>query len=85
MPDSPSKAWFAAKRYGYGTGRPIAWQGWAVLAVFQVFARAILEFLGIGPAGIVTIVIDAVALAVLLAICALKTEGGWRWRWGERR
>lgn len=85
MPDSPSKAWLAAKRYGYGTGLPIAWQGSAVLVVFQVSARAILEFLGIGPAGIITIVIDAVAVVALLAICALKTEGGWRWRWAERR
>lgn len=26
------KAWFAPKRYGYGSGLPIAWQGWALLA-----------------------------------------------------
>lgn len=24
-------AWFAPKRYGYGTGLPIAWQGWTLL------------------------------------------------------
>ena len=26
--------WFAPKRYGYGTGLPIAWQGWALLAAY---------------------------------------------------
>ena len=29
MSDDPE--WFAAKRYGYGSGLPIAWQGWAVI------------------------------------------------------
>ena len=32
MSDRPE--WFAPKRYGLGAGLPIAWQGWAVLAVF---------------------------------------------------
>jgi hypothetical protein len=27
--------WFAAKRYGYGAGLPIAWQGWALLAAYM--------------------------------------------------
>ena len=26
--------WFAPKRYGYGSGLPISWQGWAVTIAF---------------------------------------------------
>ena len=31
---SRSRYWFPAKRYGWGWGLPVAWQGWLVLAVF---------------------------------------------------
>jgi hypothetical protein len=27
--------WFAAKRYGYGPGKPTSWQGWAVTIIFM--------------------------------------------------
>ncbi len=32
----PSKSgfWFPAKRYGWGWGLPVAWQGWLVLIAF---------------------------------------------------
>ena len=33
--------WFAPKRYGYGSGLPISWQGWAVLVGFLVLAFAV--------------------------------------------
>ena len=26
--------WFAPKRFGYGAGLPIAWQGWVVMAAY---------------------------------------------------
>ena len=29
-----SKPWFAPKRFGYGAGLPISWEGWAVLFLF---------------------------------------------------
>jgi hypothetical protein len=28
--------WFEAKRYGYGSGLPIAWQGWAITIAYFV-------------------------------------------------
>jgi hypothetical protein len=28
------KYWFPAKRYGWGWGFPVTWQGWLALAVF---------------------------------------------------
>ena len=32
MSDGPE--WFAPKRYGYGAGLPISWQGWAITLGF---------------------------------------------------
>jgi len=31
---SETRYWFTAKRYGWGWGFPIAWQGWLVFAAF---------------------------------------------------
>ena len=32
MADRPE--WFAPRRFGYGFGLPIAWQGWAVVLIY---------------------------------------------------
>ena len=73
--------WWAPKRYGYGAGLPIAWQGWAVtlaycvavtLSAWLILPRSILAFVAIVLA----------TTAALILICARKTRGGWRWRWG---
>ncbi|MBX7481824.1 hypothetical protein [Qipengyuania qiaonensis] len=78
------KAWFEPKRRGYGAGRPIAWQGWASIA-----AWALVLLLGgllvmwdreIGAIAALALVVPATA--VLVYIAAIKTRGGWRWRWG---
>jgi hypothetical protein len=73
--------WFAPKRYGYGAGLPISWQGWALLISYIVL---------LGAAGLLmhrTIVgyfsIVAMLTAVLIVIAARTTRGGWRWRWGD--
>lgn len=80
MAGSPSKPWFAAKRYGYGSSLPIAWQGWvAMLALIAgVTMSAVLLS---GPSRLVVPIAAVLAFALL---CAFKTEGGWRWRWGDR-
>jgi hypothetical protein len=75
------KAWFAPKRYGYGSGLPIAWQGWAALLgyIALVCAAALLiRYSWLAYAGIV-----AAATAAFVILCARKTSGGWRWRWGD--
>jgi len=80
MSDRPE--WFAPKRYGLGTGLPIAWQGWAVLSVFALtIGVALLLFDREDPLAL-TIVIPAIL--ALLIIVGRTTRGGWRWRWGER-
>lgn len=78
MSDRPE--WFAAKRFGYGAGLPIAWQGWtlligflAIVTVLPVVIRSVL----------VTLSIVAPLTAGFLIICRNTTRGGWRWRSGE--
>jgi hypothetical protein len=80
MSDGPD--WFAPKRYGYGSGLPIAWQGWAVLLVYIAILGALaLTLRRNGPIPFVAAVIPLTG--VLAVICARTTRGGWRWRWGE--
>ena len=79
MSDGPE--WFAPKRYGYGAGLPISWQGWAVLTGFLLFAFAVSVEFRSKP--VVTIALMVPAVATFLVIVAKTTRGGWRWRWGE--
>jgi hypothetical protein len=74
--------WWAPKRYGYGAGVPIAWQGWAAtLAYVLLVAGSAYGVLPHSAVAFTAIVVGATA--VLIVICAFKTRGGWRWRWGE--
>lgn len=79
----PGPEWFAPRRYGLGAGRPIAWQGWAVLAGFLLAIGLAAWLFGPDDARALAIVLPAVA--ALLVITALTTRGGWRWRWGDRK
>lgn len=36
MTSNDRKIWFPAKRYGWGWGLPVAWQGWVVLLLFAI-------------------------------------------------
>jgi hypothetical protein len=75
-------AWFAPKRYGYGSSLPISWQGWAVLAGYLLLVAAAALLTRYSWAAFIGIMV--VATAAFILICAQRTRGGWRWRWGER-
>ena len=79
MPEQRSKAWFAPKRYGYGSGLPIAWQGWLVLAIYV----AIIALSAYELTVFAYLTVMLLASAGLIAICARTTKGGWRWRNGD--
>ena len=75
------RPWFRAKRYGFGAGLPLAWQGWFLLAMHIALIVGLSTLLAGRPvAQIVAILIAAIAP---LPIYAARTEGGWRWRWGN--
>jgi hypothetical protein len=77
---SEPKYWFPAKRYGWGWGPPLVWQGWAVLILFGVLLAA---------GGCVLLprrhefflLYSLFLCAVLMLVCWLKGERP-RWRWG---
>ena len=73
--------WFAAKRYGYGAGLPISWQGWVVMLTFLAAIALISVLFGDQPLVLVGLVVPLSAL--LMVITAKTTRGGWRWRWGD--
>ena len=74
--------WFGVRRYGFGPGRPIAWQGRALLAGYAaLIALALFIF---GPEDLLALTIVIPATLALLIIMARTTRGGWRWRWGEK-
>jgi hypothetical protein len=84
---SASRPWFRPKRYGYGA-TPASWEGWAVtlgtaaaMAGVSLGLRLTTRSLW-ALAGVVAF--DVFALAALVAVTRSKTEGGFRWRWGER-
>ena len=80
MTDGPE--WFAQKRYGYGAGLPIAWQGWVVLLGYIAVIGLAALLLEAKPVAVIAIVVPATM--ILLLITARTTRGGWRWRWGQR-
>ena len=73
--------WFAAKRYGYGAGLPIAWQGWLVLAGYLAVLFFAAWLLQPTPLAVLAIVVPATMM--MLLITARTTRGGWHWRWGD--
>jgi hypothetical protein len=77
-----ARYWFPAKRYGWGWGPPIAWQGWGILAAF-VGLLAAGAFL-FPPSEVLPIYLGYVALlsVALIVVCWLKGEPP-RWRWGN--
>jgi uncharacterized protein (DUF2062 family) len=72
------RPWFRAKRFGYGAGLPIAWQGWVFLAMHLMLIMGIAFWLGGNP--LVSLPLSIIAAFAPLPIYRARTEGGWKWR-----
>jgi hypothetical protein len=73
--------WFKPKRFGFGAGLPIAWQGWAITALYIAVVSVLVLLFRNRWNMFVATAIPATLLFAL--ICAKTTRGGWRWRWGS--
>jgi hypothetical protein len=79
----PEKFWFPAKRYGWGWGLPITWQGWAVLIIFVLLLLAG-SFLFPPARDVFSFLVYTLVITVAFgAICYAKGEPP-SWRWGDK-
>ena len=81
--DQEHDIWFPAKRYGWGWGLPVKWQGW--LAVTMYVAFMVIVAIRFSP---ITELSTFLALLLLGSVffgfvCWWKGETP-RWRWGEK-
>ncbi|HEX2830531.1 MAG TPA: hypothetical protein VHP37_29610 [Burkholderiales bacterium] len=79
--DEP-RYWFRAKRYGWGWGRPVTWEGWVVLGVFAALLAAGLWLFPPEQARRAFVVYSLALAAAVVAVCWIKGEPP-RWRWGD--
>ena len=83
MTTNDREHWFEPKSYGHGAGLPLTWQAWLLCLVYcAVVTLAAWLLVERTIIGFVAIVVTATA--AFLIVCASKTRGGWRWRWGEK-
>ena len=75
-------AWFRQKKFGYGAGWPIAWQGWAVLGIYVVIAMlaGLMWETQDKVYRIAAAILFVLATLALILVSRAKTRGGWRWR-----
>ena len=80
---SSGPEWFAPKRYGYGAGLPISWQGWALTIGFLAVVIGLGATLDELRNPVLALGLIVPVTVLFIVICARTTRGGWRWRWGE--
>ena len=73
-----NRPWFRPKSRGYGTGLPIAWQGWVMMIAHIALITGVVMLFQDRPV-LTTIAVALVGLAPL-PLYRAKTEGGWRWQ-----
>jgi hypothetical protein len=83
MHDRPA-FWFPVKRYGWGWGLPVRWQGWAVFVSYLVLMYAGIDYFRPQRNMVGLLVYLAILTAVLIAVIVVKGERPAGWRWGKQ-
>ncbi len=79
--ENAHRYWFRAKRYGWGWGLPLTWEGWVSLVVFVGLIVADIVVFAPHTAAVPFIGSVLVLGGLFTAVCWLKGEPA-RWRWG---
>ncbi len=82
MMPTERKYWFRAKRYGWGWGLPLCWQGWVAYGAYAVLLGLAVFWFRFHhhPAAFVSLVL--LLTLALLGVCWTMGEPP-RWRWGK--
>ena len=82
MNANDQRYWFRAKRYGWGWGPPITWQGWVVFISWLIlFSSGVYYFAA--RRSLLHLAFAFAMVIVLVLICYWKGEPP-RWRFGGR-
>jgi hypothetical protein len=81
MIDNDPKYWFPAKRYGWGWGPPITWQGWVVFVSWLTIFFCGVWYLASRHSRFHFVFASGMVI-LLVIICYWKGEPP-RWRWGK--
>ncbi len=86
----PTEYWFKPRSYGYGAA-PINWKGWAVTAAYVLAIWLFAVFFAPPRGDAATwndfaIWLGGIAIITLpfIWLCRVKTDGKWRWNWGNK-
>jgi hypothetical protein len=83
-----ARYWFRPKEYGYGA-TPVTWEGWAFTLLVTALVAAASGYVfggGVVPSAMAIVVWAMVVAAIVVGavpVVKSKTEGSWRWRWGD--
>jgi uncharacterized membrane protein YhaH (DUF805 family) len=77
--------WFPAKKYGFGWGLPITWQGWAVLLVYVLLITTGSVMLSNSSKNIIWLLPYILILTILFIFICLKKGEKAEWRWGNKK
>lgn len=81
MTQESDAIWFPPKRYGWGWGLPVRWEGWVVLAVYVALLAVGVRYLFDAQALVSGFAYFLGITALLVLICYWKGAKP-RWRWG---
>jgi hypothetical protein len=88
MTEKDANYWFRPRHYGYGAS-PTTWQGWAAIVAFPVIcgavAFALVALLPPAIAVVLFVIFMAAATFGFIAFVRKRTDGEWRWNWGDRK
>jgi hypothetical protein len=76
--------WFPVKRYGWGWGLPVRWQGWVVFASYSLLAYAGISYFKPQRDVLGLLVYLLTLTVILIAIVVAKGERPAAWRWGRK-
>ena len=74
MTSNDKKIWFPAKRYGWGWGLPLTWQGWMVVVLYFVLLGAGTFVFDPDERPVLYVVYTGILSAILIGICWLRGE-----------
>jgi hypothetical protein len=82
------KPWFRAKKYGWGWGLPLTWQGWLVLLGYILFLVWDLHRTINSPSFVSDAIMgfspDLVMATLIFIFIAYLTGEKPKWRWGGK-